>query len=99
METRNNQEYKLFHCSECGTIFKCSPNANFDIQTGLTMYTTDFGSIVPVYNVSQWFTDCYIWVCPKCGQLLESEPITCEDWVAEKIFSIKGDAPTSKPLS
>lgn len=99
METRNNQKYKLFHCSECGTIFKCSPNANFDIQTGLTMYTTDFGSIVPVYNVSQWFTDCYIWVCPKCVQLLESEPINCEDWVAEKVFSIKGDASTSRPLS
>lgn len=99
MKTKNNQKYKLFHCSECGTIFKCSPNANFDILTGLTMYTTDFGSIIPVYEVSQWFTACYIWVCPKCCQLLENEPINCEDWVAEKVFSIKGDAPTSKPLS
>lgn len=109
METKNSQEYKLFHCSECGTIFKCSPNANFDIQTGLTVYTTDLGSIIPVYDIpsglsrsahiSQWFTACYIWICPKCGQLLEGEPINCEDWVAEKVFSIKGDAPTSKPLS
>ena len=79
METKNSQEYKLFHCSECGTIFKCSPNANFDIQTGLTMYTTDFGSIIPVYDtpsglsrsahISQWFTACYIWICPKCGNI------------------------------
>ena len=99
METKNSQEYKLFHCSECGTIFKCSPNANFDIQTGLTLYTTDFGSIIPVYEASQWFTACYIWICPKCGQLLAGEPINCEDWVTEKVFSIKGDAPTSKPLS
>lgn len=109
MENRNNQEYKLFHCSECGTIFKCSPNANFDIQTGLTLYTTDLGSIIPVYDIpsglsrsahiSQWFTACYMWVCPKNNTIQTEKPITCEDWVVDKVFSIKGDAPTSKPLS
>lgn len=99
MENRNNQEYKLFHCSECGTIFKCSPNANFDIQTGLTMYTTDLGSIIPVYDVSQEFISCYMWVCPKNNTIQTEKPITCEDWVVDKVFSIKGDAPTSKPLS
>ena len=39
------------------------------------------------------------WICPKCGQSLAGEPINCEDWVVEKVFSIKGDTPTSKPLS
>lgn len=98
METKNNQEYKLFHCSECGTIFKCLPNANFDIQTGLTIYTTDCGDGILTSDVSQGFMSCYIWVCSKCGQLPAGEPINCEDWVAEKVFSIKGDTKTSKPL-
>lgn len=99
MKSKNNQWYKLFYCPECGTIFKCLPVANFDVQTGLATYTTDLGSIIPTHDVSQGFITCYLWICPKCGQLLAGEPTTCEDWVAEKVFSIKGDTPTSKPLS
>ena len=91
--------YKLFHCPECGTIFKCLPVANFDVLTGLTIYTTDCGDSILTSDVSQKFISCYMWVCPKRDQLLAGEPINCEDWVAEKVFSIKDDAPTSKPLS
>lgn len=91
METRNNQEYKLFHCSECGTIFKCLPHS---VEGCIELYSTDFGDILPMANIPY----C-VWACPKCGQLLAGEPINCEDWVAEKVFSIKGDASTSKPLS
>lgn len=98
MKDGNNQGYKLFHCSECGTIFKCLPVANFDMLTGLTIYTTDCGDGILISDVSQKFMPCYIWICPKCGQSLTDKPINCEDWIAEKVFSIKGDTKTSKPL-
>ena len=31
------------------------------------------------------------WVCPKCGDLQTLKPITCEDWVVEKLFNVRGD--------
>lgn len=82
------QEYKLFHCPECGTIFKCLLHS---IDGCIELYTTDFGDIIPLNDISQGFIICCVWICPKCGQLIASKPIDCEDWVVDKLFKVKGD--------
>lgn len=83
MKNRDNQGFKLFHCPDCGTIFKCLPNS---VEGYIELYSTDFGDILPMANIPY----C-VWVCPKCGDLQTFKPITCEDWVVEKLFNVRGD--------
>lgn len=88
MEYKNSQEYKLFYCPECHTIFKCKPLSS---QGYVSEYITDYGDIILSRKQDG------LWLC-KCSKIHTGKPINCEDWVAEKVFSIKGDTPTSKPL-
>lgn len=94
MNYKNQQEYKLFHCPDCGTIFKCLPQCVLNDYAEL--YHTDYNDIIPAIHLAD---NKNYWECFKCDTVVDKNCITCEDWVTEKVFSIKGDAPTSKPLS
>ena len=84
-------DFYLFYCPECHTIFKCSPNISWDVLTGLQRCKTDFDDYI-ILCIQLGF-----WICPKCCTE-NQEYINCEDWVAEKVFTVKGETSTSRPV-
>lgn len=81
-------DFYLFYCPECHTIFKCRLHS---AQGYRQEYLTDYGDIILARKQMS------LWLC-ECSKIHTGKPINCEDWVAEKVFTVKGETPTSKPV-
>ena len=65
----------LFRCENCGQIYKVKIFNNELI--------TDFGDIMKIYNNEV--------MCLKCYTPTKLDIIECEDWVADRLFQVKGN--------
>lgn len=85
-------DFYLFHCPECHTIFKCKP---FHTNDDMELYSTDYNDIILVLHSPD---GRHLWECPKCNNVVNQNNTTCADWVAEKVFTVKGETSTSQPV-
>lgn len=72
----------LLRCNNCGKIYKIVDIKDCTYLVNSQYLYTDFGDKI-------YTGDGYM-KCLNCGKASEYELIKCEDWVADKVFEVKG---------
>lgn len=86
----------LIKCKQCGKICKIVKTIPYESDLTKAWFITDLGGKIEVEKVFNLIdtgltTATYIDKCVGCGEEhVKIDILECEDWVADKVFEVKG---------
>lgn len=78
---------KLLKCESCGKIYKIVDEVKGEHVLGPVSYITDLGGILLSVSGVHYINCVH---CINCDAVSQYDIIECENWVADKVFEVKG---------
>lgn len=78
----------LLKCESCGKIYKIVGGIKGEYVLGPVSYITDLGGVLDLYVDDNMYPSVH---CINCDAISQYDIIECEDWVADKVFEVKGN--------